>query len=478
MAFAGGIKKTKCSKCASEIIGKEFLKCCTCNCILHLDCTTNVTFKRFIIMSNSNKQSWKCARCHSACNNVNKTPKQEHSKDEIDNITYRKKPLEKNKTPSSSGSNRTVSGNYRINVHTRNSFDCLSDSEDQAGSPLSSSSKLNIKVNSNCFEPENNQQDNFELMNDKINLLQEKLRNAEQEIEKLRLENSSLKGFVDENTSGLNNLKNICETKIKNKAYRKKRRTVHDSNLSSDTETNEIEQILNYPSMPSKTETKLPTQEEQYEKNMIGGRNSSGGTTSPSPAVVTGCQENMAQVDRKSRICMLSTDKKNKMLTITDSLTKDYELCHYLTPDVGVRRLLNNIYSKISDYTMKDYCIIFIGEEDFRKSQNYASLVSFIKNAVQSITHTNVILCVPIFNCSNYANIYNKRVEVFNDILSSDETIYEYVYLLDSNLHLTYDTKMFNKYSGHVNKLGMKVILQELNTLIGLVEEENVFFRQ
>lgn len=57
-------KKIKCFECAQEIMRNEFLKCCSCNHILHIDCTTNVTYRRFLIMSKGSKQSWKCAKCH------------------------------------------------------------------------------------------------------------------------------------------------------------------------------------------------------------------------------------------------------------------------------------------------------------------------------------------------------------------------------------------------------------------------------
>lgn len=133
---------------------------------------------------------------------------------------------------------------------------------------------------------------------------------------------------------------------------------------------------------------------------------------------------------------------------------------------------------------MNDFCIILIGENDFNVSQNYSELVSQIRNILVPIDYTNIIICVPTFNYSPYAHILNKRVDFFNTLFYKDVQKHEYAYLLDSNLELTYDYKMFSKSRGVLNNYGMKNIISNLSELITNINtcnfpnaNEKYFFR-
>lgn len=116
--------------------------------------------------------------------------------------------------------------------------------------------------------------------------------------------------------------------------------------------------------------------------------------------------------------------------------------------------------------TKTDYCIIFIGEYDFQKTYNYIELVQYIRDKLSSLNNTNIILCLPTFKCSVYNTMYNSRLELFNNLLYLDNETHAYAYILDSNLNLTYDGRMFNQRYGTLNVNGLKVVLTDLKELI------------
>lgn len=174
----------------------------------------------------------------------------------------------------------------------------------------------------------------------------------------------------------------------------------------------------------------------------------------------------------KNKICMLSTNNHNKLLGIAEQfLSEKFQICHYLTPGVGVKNLLRDVESKVAGYTMEDYCLIFIGENDFKTTQNYAELVWHIRNYLTKLDYTNIIVCLPTFNCGNYASMFNRRVETFNDQLYRDVMKHEYAYIIDSNLNLTYDNKMFSRHSGRVNNYGFRIIFEDISN--SLIQVEN-----
>ncbi|CAB3238538.1 unnamed protein product [Arctia plantaginis] len=167
-----------------------------------------------------------------------------------------------------------------------------------------------------------------------------------------------------------------------------------------------------------------------------------------------------------SKICMLSTSKRNKLLSIARTEFNDYNICHYLMPGGGTAALLSGLKSKLVNYTMEDYCVIFISSEDFTTTKDYLELIYSLRNALQDITNTNLIICLPSFRCNTLANMYNWRIEHFNNLLYLDVTTHEYAHVLDTNLHLSYDHTMFNMRTGWINKSGLYAVFKDLHTLI------------
>lgn len=176
----------------------------------------------------------------------------------------------------------------------------------------------------------------------------------------------------------------------------------------------------------------------------------------------------------KAKICMLSANKHNTMLSTAERyFCENFELCHYLNPDVGIKDLLKNAETKLEDFTMNDFCMLFIGERDFKTTQNYVELVLYLRKVIQKLNHTNIVICFPTYNCGRYSSLFNWRVETFNNLLYLDIVTHEHAYLLDCNLNLTYDYSNFSRHSGRVNNQGMNTIFQDLATMMTFIQDEH-----
>lgn len=85
---------------------------------------------------------------------------------------------------------------------------------------------------------------------------------------------------------------------------------------------------------------------------------------------------------------------------------------------------------------MDDFCVILIGENDFYKTDNYVNIIVKLRETLQKVQNTNIIICVPTFKLSNYSILFNWRIETFNNLLYLDLQTYNYATVFDSNLDL------------------------------------------
>lgn len=53
----------KCTRCKKIMKTRQFLICGVCENPFHVECT-EVSIKRFFLMTKDNKQKWKCNKCH------------------------------------------------------------------------------------------------------------------------------------------------------------------------------------------------------------------------------------------------------------------------------------------------------------------------------------------------------------------------------------------------------------------------------
>ncbi|KOB78891.1 putative E3 ubiquitin-protein ligase TRIP12, partial [Operophtera brumata] len=165
-----------------------------------------------------------------------------------------------------------------------------------------------------------------------------------------------------------------------------------------------------------------------------------------------------------------SKPKINKQTQTESIKLKEIEVTK---PACGIQFLLEGIAAKLKDFTMQDFCVVFLGEDDFQNTNNNLKLVMYIRETLQKVQFTNIILCLPTFKCHNYATMFNWRVENFNNLLYIDNESRKYAYLLDSNLNLTYDYRMFSKLNGKVNIHGFQIILHNLGELTKLIKDEH-----
>lgn len=461
---------TLCSKCKENIENKQRLTCRICKNTLHLLCS-HVSEKLFYLMSPSRKTKWMCMDCKSRNNSSDNEGGNYCSAEEMHStphITHRKK--------------------HRINLPLQNSFEGLTTDDDDCSPNQLDRSCPNIYVK--------NGDEDIEKMKKTIIEMQEKLTMADNVIENHLAENFTLKKQVLKYELKIKQLTQISNERIT--SHRSSNRRSSDNtnewskldkvkcNLNNSNNQEDLhkgKKMTNECIQPDdSTETladlklkiekllgELRTARQEIEYLLIeiaklktineGSDNIEQNSYSS--------MFNRNKTIEKNKICLLSTNKRNNLLSIAETtLGHDFELCHYLIPNCNTDHLITDIQLKLTDFTMKDFCVILIGEEDFNVTKDYYEQILHIKGTLQQIDYTNVVLCLPTFRCRKFTDMFNSRVEHFNNLIYMDNTTHEYAYILDSNLNLKYDHTMFHRQTGTVNDAGMQVIVNDLNILL------------
>lgn len=282
-----------------------------------------------------------------------------------------------------------------------------------------------------------------------IKKLESELSSAHQEIETLSIENTNLKCANLELLEQNNVYKTITQSpikKIKTKTPLRKEKVRGNKQIhtSCQLQSSPTIDITNTPDQPlSSTGTKtMQRQTETKKKKPI------------------------------NKIHILSTNTRHKILSISqNTFPEKYEICHYLKPNCNTEQLINNLETKIQDFTMNDFCVILIGEEDFKSTHDYFSLILYIREVLQKLNHTNIIICAPTFKYGHHTNMFNWRVANFNNLLYFDILEHEHAYFLDSNRNLKCSYEMFNIKSGTVNNVGVKTIFEDIRDFInGIIQ--------
>lgn len=174
---------------------------------------------------------------------------------------------------------------------------------------------------------------------------------------------------------------------------------------------------------------------------------------------------------QKRQLLLVSSNNQDKIReTAENQLSSDFQTCHYLIPEVGIRELFNGLADKTKSLSKNDFCVILIGEEDFKKTNNYCDLVIYIRQATEKILNTNILICLPTYKYSEHLTMFNWRVETFNNLLYLDVTTHEHVFLMDSNENLNFDYSMFSKLTRRVNSVGIKTIFYDIySTLLDII---------
>lgn len=326
-------------------------------------------------------------------------------------------------------------------------------------------STLDVTASSLPNVSSNENDELLEELKNEIDKLKLELAAAHGEIINLSLENTQLKNSLQESSSKNELLKkatnelrsNLCspinqsklstpiaKTKKQKKEHRKDNSTLKEITCTPKRKLASLNQTLT-----NEAKTNNITSDETIEKN-----------------------KNITH-KKCQKICILSSNKDNNILTIAEQNFENRKVIHYLTPNVGIKKMTENLDNKLKDYTLNDYCVILIGEEDFLTTNNYFDIIIHLRHTLQSMIHTNIILCVPTYKCREYSMMFNWRVETFNNLLFFDILSHEYAYVIDSNLQLSYDYDMFSRRNGKLNNVGMHNVFDNIKEFILNLEIQN-----
>lgn len=446
-----------CGNCNLQINNRQFLNCSKCQKSLHLDCA-NVSAARFYIMEPERKLSWKCDNCLTKTQDI-------HNLDQsplMNSNLLLSPPLP---TPKPN-KNITSQMACKINIPTGNSFGTLStDDDDSDGTEDSMCSIKNTSIilNTRCQNSKKHVSEKVEDMKKIVLELREKLECAEKEIENLLAENGRLKQQMKKTDTGISTPKNTPSSR---KRMSKTRidfcQDIEDSPCKNKTTC--------IPPEPSaKTSTLISSPEKTHNTSNVENVRI---TTHKDPA--SNSLTSSAKLHSKhTKICIISNGSKYNTVDLAEKTfpqspthNNPPTICHYSSPGGGMEQLFHRLENKLTGYTHDDYCIIFIGESDFLKSEKYSAKINYIRNCVQPLEHTNIIICLPTFKQGRFFNIYNRRIEAFNKLLYTDNLKNEYAYILDSNKNLKYTDEMFNKYSGKANKRALMTIFNDIKEFV------------
>lgn len=429
-----------CKKCDRVIVEKKFLKCAVCNCSYDITCTS-VTFKSFLLMSDKGKKEWKCHPCWTLIHDQNNMPEQQ-------NVTHRKK--------------------HVINVSTGNSF-CslltesdLDDSDDEMDSTNehsdNSTSGNRAILNRSCPNLKSRTIEDLEDLEKRFSALEKKCASAEQEIDNLMLENNCLRKKIEGYELKIKKLTTIC--KSTEKKYPSNNKSAVKS-VSDKHTPKRMKSTLNF----SDNQDVAENQEHPVAKPLA--------TPTSTPKATPSVAKAPKKIKTEPKLCIISSNTNN-LLGLAEENFNQVKLCHYRIPDGGTRELLYGLQSKLQGFTLQDFCVIFIGDSDFRSTSNYRSLIEFIREELQKVLHTNVIICLPTYRIGNCTSLFNYRIELFNSLLYTDNLTYEYAYIVDSNKNLLYSPAMFSNQRGSINKRGQTVVFNDVLVLMKEIHKQHL----
>lgn len=480
-----------CTKCNKNLQGKDTLKCFKCKQVYDVQCAGRSP-RLFQLMSPDRKKSWVCLKCGPGKNTLNQflTNKPTLEKKPDDNNMKTNNLSIKNPSPvpgMSSKSHQPARSCDEKVFHSANSTPSqnnvthrkkITQNEDLI-STLGVESNTSLSYDSDhSNEPEisslmnrslpyvkTSGEDSMEVYKTKLNSLELRLLSAELEIQNLILENGNLKKIIHENEQTIKKLTHICSStskKIKNKLPSNKLKGFKlDLSHSQEKDNGKV-------SSRSIEALADPNQELQQISPIQAHQ-------AATPAYqharnVTPQRDHATRnaMDKKSiQLCVLSNDNRCGILkAMNTTFDSNFKYCHYSTPNTGITELLCNLTHKLENFTMNDYCIIFIGEADLRDSQNSIQLINCIRESLLKITHTNKIICLPTYICG--ALIHNYKVEMFGNLLAMDMQSNNYAYLFDTNRDLTLE--MFSHSTGKLTKLGMKTTFLKIKQFMEEVD--------
>lgn len=336
-----------------------------------------------------------------------------------------------------------------------------SDSEttDKDDKNISKNDTLDGTINSMpaISDDEDDETKNYKL---ELQRLTQELQSAHKEISDLNLENRQLKLNLEDIKKKYemckkltNDLKNDITTPKKNK--KQNSAYLQRQTNTPRTKTPQSKKIPAKTHLETKKDIQLESQDTSTTKTPISTRK---------------------HIKKYPNVILSSSNSRNPILQLAEkTVGVDSKICHHKYVSGGIMEQLSHIEKQTKALTKHDFFVLIVGEKEFETSKKYYELIIFIREELKKIQHTNVIICLPTYRCNEYSNIYNRRVETFNSLLYMDNLSHKYAYILDSNKNLEYDISMFLDTKGTINDKGMKIIFDDLSTLIKHIRKPQTF---
>lgn len=517
-ANSGGSKlvPVECFKCKASNDSRNTVLCAHCLNRYDFDCA-GLSEKLYRLMSQDSRRKWKCKLC------LEKRPC------ETSNVTLRRKPL-KNTGPTVKKLICTTKGrsdslctpqNIPVPVTTLKTLTLDSDilttdysytsrcSESELESTSKSLSSTPIK--SHEREVKNDESDRsydspcflsksldgstidavlFLEMQEKNSQLTSTLISTQNELDNQILDNNELHRRIDKLSRENKLLISLCQSTPVEGRYdninsiKKKRRSLAPRACSipsipsspSVAGSNRREQITKLQVKIAELENLLNNAESQISElnNQLMIVTKRLGSSEKPPKIPTKKYKNTLKPkkqNKQARLCFVTSGRRYNILRNMDRCEyySNFKRCNYIIPNVGVEILIRDIQKKICGFTKEDYCVIMIGETDFYETQDYMALVTRIRETLESLEHTNIIIAAPTYICG--APVYNSRVETFNTLLNRDIYNHHYAVFFDSNEELTLD--LFSDFTGKIRNAGVQNILHHIARKISVLEMDN-----
>lgn len=335
----------------------------------------------FRLMTSKTKDKWRCPTCvkkdvkhvappSPASRRMDTADPLQDDDNKLECVTY--KTQEDN-------DNVTMRKKIVINVQTENTFQSLSEEEILN---ISSVPSEEDKLNRSCPERTINTYYDIEEKNMMINNLENKLGSAEEEIDNLLLENSTLKKIITDYEQKIRCLNDICKGPSTS-AKKNNNRLSKTATLTSTPKPcmKPLHNILpNAPDNPIRMNTILNTQNTP--------------TTQSSKEEVNGNKQQQSLEAKTGK-----TSARHNVLLLADEtgrhlrerlqriLGNDYQVTAVIKPNATLEQIVLSNLSWGQKFTKNDYVIILAGSHDY----NITEFQSALYNSIGAFKNTNVL---------------------------------------------------------------------------------------
>lgn len=341
----------------------------------------------FRLMTSKTKEKWRCPTCmklEAKRDTPSTLTSQRRTEPQPTNSTATPlddaSEIESNKYITKEDRDNVTVRKFAINICTENSFQTLSDEE------ILSSSSITLEesnLNRSCPERKLSTKYDVEEKNKIINSLENKLGSAEQEIDNLLLENSSLKKIIMEYEQKVRCLDQLCKSPSTStkKSKNRLRKTATLTSTPKPCIKPINDEVLNALESPPRTKI---THDKDIEKI----------------SKIPNCMEYNGTIQQKPyRTQIMEDSTRHNILLLADEtgrhlrgrlqriLGNKYHVTATLKPNATLEQIILSSLSDGQKFTKNDYVIILAGSHD----DNIIKFQSALYNCIRALKNTNVI---------------------------------------------------------------------------------------